>query len=52
MIDINVFIFRDLDNDFFLYIFIIKVVESGNFDLHLRSKGTKQDESTTRRVRM
>ena len=37
---------------FFYIFFLKKVVESGNFDLHLRSKGTKQDESTTRRVRM
>lgn len=29
MIDSIVFIFQDLDNDFFLYIFIKKVVESG-----------------------
>ena len=29
MIDSIVFIFRDLDNDFFLYIFLKKVVESG-----------------------
>ena len=29
MIDSIVFIFRYLDNDFFLYIFIKKVVESG-----------------------
>jgi len=26
------------------------VVKSGNIDLHLTSKGTKQDESITRRV--